>query len=58
MSQLKFLENAKKHLIFVEVCNVDSQHNKYKFSYYLESILKVSEHSNSLVVFSLDVSGF
>ena len=58
MSRLKFLENAKKHLILVEVCNVDSQHNKYKLSYYLESILKASEHSNSLVVFSLDVSGF
>ena len=58
MSLLKLLENAKKHLIFVEVCNLDSQHNKYKLNYYLESILKVSEYSNSLVVFSLDVSGF
>lgn len=58
MSQLKSLENAKKHLIFVLVCNLGSQHNKYKLNYYLQSVLKVSEYSNSLVDFSLDVSGF
>lgn len=44
--------------INVLVCNLGSQHNKYKLSYYLQSVLKVSEYSNSLVDFSLDVSGF